>query len=77
VRDEDLVVVSVVMSLGAHVCVCARACQACDEVILGNIPIPSEDEVAVLVAQAMAMDLMEEFPDSVTRHGPGVVAEGD
>ena len=37
--------------------------QAVDEVILGNIPIASEEEVAKLVAQALAVDFMEDFPD--------------
>ena len=39
--------------------------QACDEVILGNIPIETEDEVALLVAQSMAVDLAEEMPEDV------------
>lgn len=38
--------------------------QAADEVIIGNIPIGSEADVALLVAQAMAIDLGDEFPDT-------------
>merc|ERR1711871_983440 len=39
--------------------------QACDEVILGNIPVDTEKEVSELVAKAMAIDLGEEFPEDV------------
>jgi hypothetical protein len=44
---------------------CPSRQQACDEVILGNIPISREDDVAMLVALAMAIDLSPEFPASV------------
>lgn len=37
--------------------------QACDEVILGNIPIATEDEVADLIGKAMAIDLGDEFAE--------------
>lgn len=37
--------------------------QAADEVILGNIPVSTEAEVAELVAQAMAIDLGPEMPE--------------
>lgn len=36
--------------------------QACDEVIIGNIPISTKEEVAKLVAQAIAIDLGDEIP---------------
>ena len=39
--------------------------QACDEVILGNVPVASEDTVVVLSAQAMAVDLGVEMPDTL------------
>ena len=32
---------------------------------MGNIPIETEDEVALLVAQSMAVDLAEEMPEDV------------
>jgi hypothetical protein len=38
--------------------------QAVDEVIAGNIPVESEDEVAKITAQAMAVDLGDEMPDT-------------
>lgn len=38
--------------------------QAVDEVMKGNVPVDTEDEVAQLAAQALATDLGEEFPDS-------------
>jgi len=38
--------------------------QTADEVILGNIPVEEED-VALLTAQALAVDLGEEFPEDV------------
>jgi len=52
------------MRVYATDCVWLLCVQACDEVILGNIPVSSEDEVAELVAKAMTVDLMEEMPDS-------------
>jgi hypothetical protein len=47
--------------------------QAVDEVILGNIPVATEDEVVQLVARAMTVDLMEEMPDDVI----GLVEDAD
>jgi hypothetical protein len=37
--------------------------QACDEVILGNIPVSTEEEVTDMVAKAMAIDLGEDLPE--------------
>lgn len=38
--------------------------QAADEVIVGNIPVASEDDVLRLVAQSLAVDLADEFPET-------------
>ena len=39
--------------------------QAVDEVIKGNIPVDSEEEVVTMVAQFMAVELGDEMPDNV------------
>jgi len=38
--------------------------QAVDEIMAGNIPIESEDEVAKITAQVMGVDLGDEMPDN-------------
>ena len=38
--------------------------QAVDEIMAGNIPVESEDEVAKLTAQAMGVDLGDDMPDT-------------
>jgi hypothetical protein len=38
--------------------------QAVDEVMKGNIPVDTEEDVALLAAQALACDLGDQFPDN-------------
>ena len=38
--------------------------QAVDEIIAGNLPVESEDEVAKVVAQAMVVEFGDEMPDN-------------
>ena len=59
----------------AHIgpCVPSVCVQSVDEVILGNIPVATESEVAALVARAMTVDLMEEMPDFIE----GLIEDAD
>jgi hypothetical protein len=40
------------------------AVQAVDEVMTGNIPVDTEDDVAELACEAMYVDLQDELPET-------------